>query len=155
MEYKEIKDDNRVYIVPVGTAFVPTGRQPKPDKDAVFAVCVGDDCPMLEKRLCIGIDDRNLSYRCKYLVSYGEKTNGSTLLEWVQCAYRDKPTKRSVKLLKTTPHCGVDEVACIHPILGSVEELKRCPYLVGYVPSNLSVAHNHIVCQFLTFINPE
>ena len=32
MEYKEIEDDGRVYIVPVGIAFVPTRRQPKPNE---------------------------------------------------------------------------------------------------------------------------
>jgi hypothetical protein len=154
-EYQEIEEDHRVYIVPVGTAFVPIGRQPKPDKGAVFAVGVGDDCPMLESRLCIGIDHRNLTYRCTYLVSYADKTNGTTVLHWVQCGYESRPRKLSVRLLKTTPNCDVDEYGCIYPQPNGLEELKRCKYLVGYTPSDLSAAHNHVVCVFLTSIDPE
>ncbi|MBW2171187.1 MAG: hypothetical protein JRF69_04270 [Deltaproteobacteria bacterium] len=155
IDHKEFEAEDRIYIIPAGTMFFAVRKQPKPNKDAVFSVGVGDDCPMLESRLCIGINARNLTYRCKYLTSYGEKNNGSTVLEWVQCGYEGRPQKRLVKVLKTTSNCDVDEFGCIHPMLGEANELKRCDCLVGYVPSNLSVPHNQIVCTFLQTLTPE
>jgi hypothetical protein len=149
MDYKEFEYSDRVYILPVDSEFEAIEKQPEPDVDAVFALSVGEDCPMPEERMCIGIDDRNLAYCCKHLSAYCDKTDGAVMLDWLECSYNDNPQRRSVKMLRTAPNCNVDEFGCIHPAPGSAKEVTVCKYLVGYVPSSLLLPHHHIVCAFL------
>jgi hypothetical protein len=153
--YQEFETEDRIYIVPEGTAFFEVGKQPKPPLEAVHAVSVGLECPLPEKSLCIGIDENNLSYRCKHMTSYGEKTNSGTSLDCVWCNYDGQSQVRKVGLLKSAHQCAVDELGCIHPVLGDPDNIGRCPSLVAYVPSDLSVPHNYIVCHYLRSVPVE
>jgi hypothetical protein len=56
---------------------------------------------------------------------------------------------------KPPRYTELDEVGCIHPKLGEVEELKRCYCLVGYLPSDLSVPHNRIMCTLFGILAPK